>query len=426
MRHEFLLSHLFVFALSLALVSECVFTLPNLRREEAFSRTVSDGRQVDFIATVERGTEHGTLLRVEEAEGERVCAYALADLWQAEAGTRFRATAFFSEEEGEHVGELLRVCRGETLFRARIQTDPSRVEENTSLLSSFGKELSSRLDVAKCAGYLRAVLLADKSGVDPAFSEVLSASGSSHLLALSGLHLGILIGSLHFVLRALFVPRGVRVVLSVFFALFFLVLCSFPLSLLRAFWMLVVASLTEFLRLRQNSAQSLVCAAAIIVFFDAAALFDVGFLLSVFATLGILLFLPAVRESLENSRLWLFLSEKGRFFRFLRRVYAGAVYSFAASFAALTFTAPITLLVFGTFPLFSPLFGVLLVPLFTLLLNVAFLLALLLAAGLPMVHAVASLTDALCALFVQTAEFFSTVSPVLRVENEWAVWAGFS
>lgn len=391
-------------------------TVPNERLEALLS-----AEEVRLSATVrEVGPEYSVLF-VEEAEGERVGAYVCTQTGDFSVGETVSATASFRpvNEKLPHAFRYLNGyrCRYVALLSDKVETLSSSSSGLLRLRASFAQSLSS----AKSHHFLRSILLA-QDGTSRLLQETFQRVGASHLMALSGLHLGILVASLHFVLRSLCVHRRVRLVCSVFFALFFLFLCGAPLSLLRAFCMMVFACLAELFSRRQNSVQSLFLSAALIVFFDRGALYDAGFLLSVFATLGILLFVPFFRESFYRSSFAKTLRESGGLKKALYRVGEGAYLTFSTSVCALVFTLPVTAFVFGEVAILSPFWGVFLIPLFTVLLSVSVLFLLLSFFGVMVLAPLfAFLTDALCRLFFSVSEGFAHFSPTLVLEPETVI-----
>ncbi len=139
---------------------------------------------------------------------------------------------------------------------------------------------------------LAALTLGDKAMLADDTRDLFSSTGTSHVLALSGLHLGILFSVFNFLVLARVRSRRSR--LCVTAALFVLVwtyalLAGSPLSLLRAAAMLSLMLVGEALqRSRRSSVNNLSLAALVLLFLDPLALFDVGFQLSFVAVFSII------------------------------------------------------------------------------------------------------------------------------------------
>ncbi|MCR4582746.1 MAG: ComEC family competence protein [Prevotella sp.] len=156
-------------------------------------------------------------------------------------------------------------------------------------------QLLSRISIGKTRdeayGVVAAMVLGDKSALTHELREVYSQTGASHVLALSGLHLGII-----FMLLSLLVPRHrwrvasqVLVLLAVWA---FVLLVGFSVSVVRAAVMVTIYALLSLTRRNKMSVNVLAFTAMVMLCFSPYALFDVGFQLSFAAVGAILLFYP--------------------------------------------------------------------------------------------------------------------------------------
>ena len=164
---------------------------------------------------------------------------------------------------------------------------------------------------AEAYGVVAAMALGDKSALDAAVKDVYNVTGASHVLALSGLHLGIVYGLLSLVPlgRRLRVPARLAALLGVWA---FALLVGLPTSVVRAAFMITVYGLLSLLRRQGLSLNVLALTAIALLCCNAYSLFDVGFQMSFMAVLGILLGVPVLerfvsRPYLQRHRLlrWL-------------------------------------------------------------------------------------------------------------------------
>ncbi|MGN0086548.1 MAG: ComEC/Rec2 family competence protein [Alloprevotella sp.] len=126
---------------------------------------------------------------------------------------------------------------------------------------------------------LCAMTLGDRAAVPSGLRTLFSDSGTSHVLALSGLHLAILFGFFS-LFRYLLPGRWGRwlFTLSTLAALWtFVLLTGAPVSLLRASVMVSVWQVGQMFRYGGSSLNNLALAALLILLFSPQALFDVGF-----------------------------------------------------------------------------------------------------------------------------------------------------
>lgn len=214
--------------------------------------------------------------------------------------------------------------------------------------SKLRSELSSRLSLVldgETAGFARAIILADRSGLGR-ITRNFSVIGVSHLLALSGLHLSIIIGGLSIILSALSVPKIPKVFLEVSFVVYFMYLTGFPYSVVRAGLMLIIFKLSQLIIRDHDSVTILFSAAGLILLANPHALFDVGFMLSFSATLGVV-----VMSSV--SGVW--LADVLGFDRFKphMKILCGLFQALAVSLGASVFTLPIQWISFGKTSLLS-------------------------------------------------------------------------
>lgn len=143
---------------------------------------------------------------------------------------------------------------------------------------------------------LSALTLGDKTMLNAATRQSFSETGTSHILALSGLHLSIIFGlfSVSFVHQWLRRHRRTNIVLSLLLiaAMWcFVALTGAPLSLVRSAAMLTAVQVAGALFLgRGSTLNNLSLAALVILLCDPLALLDISFQLSFWAVLTIVLF----------------------------------------------------------------------------------------------------------------------------------------
>ena len=189
------------------------------------------------------------------------------------------------------------------------------------------------------ASLVAAMTLGDRTGLSREQRDVFATSGTAHILALSGLHMGILFGL--FTLLPVFWRRSaVVVVFVVALSWGFALLTGLSVSVVRSAVMLTVASLCAMRGWRTSVINVLCFAALIILLFSPLALFDVGFQLSFLSVLAILMLMPVLDS---------FWSERNLFNHPFLRVLWGLL---AVGFAAQVGTAPLVAFCFGHLPLY--------------------------------------------------------------------------
>lgn len=161
----------------------------------------------------------------------------------------------------------------------------------TNCLSSLNLKLSARLKAllnTANGSLASALLLGNRELLSDSVLRDFKRAGVYHMLALSGMHVAILIGLVDALLKKLLVKRGVRIGVLTLLTLFYVALTGFQLSACRAMLMLFVVYASQILRLRSDTLTSLFAAASVIILISPASASDLGFQLSFLSTLGVI------------------------------------------------------------------------------------------------------------------------------------------
>jgi len=215
---------------------------------------------------------------------------------------------------------------------------------------------------------MAAMTLGDKSAMTRELKEVYSVSGASHVLALSGLHLGII----YAMLSVLIVSRRLRFAMQALIVVViwaFVLLVGMPTSVVRAAVMISVFALLSLAHRNRMSLNALALAALLILTVSPDSLFDVGFQLSFCAMLAILLLQPPLEGLVSQS----FRMEHP----LLRWVWGLTTMSVAAQVGV----APLVAYYFGRFATYFLLTNFIVIPAATLILALALATFIVPAAG---------------------------------------------
>jgi len=156
----------------------------------------------------------------------------------------------------------------------------------------FAENLSRALPEPH-ASYAAGILVGDRSGIPPDLRDAFYKTGTSHIMALSGYNVTIIIDSLGKVLGGFWLP-------TLGIILFVLATGAAP-SLVRASLMGVLVLLAQRYSHDYSAARALLAAVALMLFFDPALLWgDVGFQLSVAATFGLIWLAPKWHSKLKK------------------------------------------------------------------------------------------------------------------------------
>ena len=330
-------------------------------------------------------TDYG--LRVDvlsEADGRRVPTrlYLYGKTPELEPGDRLtgRFTLRSSDRAAAGLETLSLRAKGILLTGSgKVET----VEPGGAPLRYFPARLSRRifdrlgaLLPADAAGLPQAMLCGDRSGLSAAVQEALSASGASHIVAVSGLHVAMLFG----VLLLLLGNRGWQTALpgGLLLLLYVLMTGASP-SVVRAALMLGLLLLGPLLGRENDPPTALALAALLCLLANPWAVSNLSFQLSFAAVAGLLLVSRRLERALlalpalENLLRWKAPSLPRRPRYLLVRTLRGFVRfvcgSLAATCGALLFTTPIAAAAFGSVPVYGLLTNLFVLPLATLCLT---------------------------------------------------------
>ncbi len=226
---------------------------------------------------------------------------------------------------------------------------------NSLVTASFNTSDFLELQLEKYIGSPRSLAIAKaltlgiKNELDNELRDAYAAAGAMHVLAVSGLHVGIIFIIMTFLLKKWRNQKYGRiyfVVISLSFLWFYAFITGLSPSVLRAVTMFSFIILAQASRRRTNIYNTLALSAFVLLIYDPYLLFSVGFQLSYFAVLGIVFFQPKIYRLLqfENS-----LADK---------IWAITCVSIAAQLA----TAPLGLLYFHQFPTYFFLSNLVVIP----------------------------------------------------------------
>lgn len=255
---------------------------------------------------------------------------------------------------------------------------------------------------------IAAMAMGDKSALNQETKEAYSISGTSHILAVSGLHIGIIFQLIILLLGGKRRSK-LTIILSTTIVWVYVIFIGFPASAVRAATMLSIYSMV-LLSLRPDpTLNTLALAYIIMVLVNPFNIFDIGFQMSFLAVGSILLFYP------------LFFCLLSSHSNIIRAIWG----LFCVSLAAQIGTLPLIVFYFGRISCYSLITSFIAIPAATLILYLCVLLFIL--SPLTYISFLASPTEGLMQLvmnvltsitqFINTAFHLTSMLPGASIEH---------
>ena len=285
-----------------------------------------------------------------EAEGLLISATLVGDT-ELIPGDRIEAEITFTKEEARqrrfllgsgyhisgriegythHKGEAFTVWRSVHHIRRAVV---DAIDKNTS-----GEE----------AAVLKALIIGDPSDISDEFNVNVKNTGISHLIVVSGMHLGLLCGIVFALLKRR-ASRPVHVILGAITVMFIATVCLFQASILRAGLTYLVMLCGKFFFKNYDSLSSLGTGILLTVLLNPFIFYNAAFMLSVTATFSVIYPATLLTRSISYDRLG----------KLSAKIAEYVVSVLIIALCALVCTLPVVVWYFGYAPLISPIVNLL-------------------------------------------------------------------
>ncbi len=213
----------------------------------------------------------------------------------------------------------------------------------------------------KNSEFVKAILLGDKGKIR-FWKKILQNSGMSHLLAVSGLHVGMISFIFYIFFKIIFPNRNYARIASIILLIFYAAVCNWSASVTRASLMLITFYLSKIIERPMNKNQIIAIAFLIITIINPKQIFSVGFQMSFTAVIVLINFIPFNFKIRKNKFYNIFINLLG----------------IIQTSAILTiFLSPITIYNFGQFNLNGIIANIFGIPFFGIILSTALLILIL-------------------------------------------------
>lgn len=341
-----------------------------------------DGQTMPIAATVCNSptqTKHGWRVQTEiQVNGRRVktLLYVEDETFNVAPGDTVHLTAKLRKTDpSRENGDYYSLSSGYVLTAsgkdARITPcDATPLRFYPAAFSIKLREALSDAVPQDAAPFLQALITGDRSGLSLQTRDEISDAGFSHVIAVSGMHVSILVGVICFLTRrraVLTAALGIPVIL------FFVLMTGASPSVIRAGVMQTLLLIAPLFRRDTDNQTSLCAAMMVILLLNPYAVASISFRLSFAAVAGIFLC---------SQRIYQYLTKPAWVKKLLKNKYARPVAFFllsctATTFGALLFTLPLSALHFGTVSLYSLLSNLLVLSVISLCFSAGLLIGIL-------------------------------------------------
>ncbi len=169
----------------------------------------------------------------------------------------------------------------------------------TFRLRAYSRRLLHRFYPDPEASLLAGILLGDESGLTESWQRAFKVTGTSHIIAISGFNIAIIVAIFSALFGRLLGPRRGAIFVVIGVALYTIMVGAMA-SVVRSAIMGTLSILGQLLYRRQVGLNTLAFTAALMALISPFVLWDVGFQLSFFATLGLILFGGPLQEGAQR------------------------------------------------------------------------------------------------------------------------------
>lgn len=263
------------------------------------------------------------------------------------------------------------------LFDAQVtETDGKKDvlrEKLYNLKMFFEKNLDSNkvLTESDCA-VLKAIILGDKAYMDDDIKDMYKNSGIMHILAVSGLHISIIGMGLYKVLRKCKLKPLFYTVIPIIVMYLYGEMCGIGSSSFRAICMFTMRLIALLVGRTYDILSGLAMAEILLVLDCPLYLYNSGFLFSFCAVIGVTVVRPALEDMFEkkkNGKLMFSGDEDNILYKGKQFLRSG----FISGIAIMISTLPIYMAYYYTYPLFSLISNMIIIPLLSILMGVGIL-----------------------------------------------------
>lgn len=200
----------------------------------------------------------------------------------------------------EHYFFIKNINSSAVAFDLNKNDNPSLIK---NLKSKFIYDVISSVDKyfsLENRGIVKKLILADGNNIDDDIEGIYQEGGLAHLLAISGLHIFIIIGVLEFLFIKMGIKYNIRFTIVFFILTLYGFILDYPPSVSRAMLMFFIREISSIYKVKITSTSVIYIACIILLTVYPKWLYDLGFQLSFISVIGISIFYKKLGVNKDN------------------------------------------------------------------------------------------------------------------------------
>jgi len=277
---------------------------------------LSQNKETEVVATVEKrlwvkNYSSSYSVKINYADGEKCnCGAKLVCPFEIELDIGESISFVPDETEATEFNDLYSVSDG-YLFSFTVNSRDSLSVSGDgqsigvfAFLTNFANRLSNiiRISVGGEEGKLCSSMLFGTSEMSDYVKRDFRRSGVSHVLAVSGMHMSVIVAVFSLILKKLKLGETARILILIVLIFTYMAMLGFSASSLRSGIMLIITLLCRLFGTDNDGLSTLSLSVTIILAANPLSVFDCGFILSVCATFGIIILNPLVSSFPERMK----------------------------------------------------------------------------------------------------------------------------
>ena len=235
------------------------------------------------------------------------------------------------------------------------------IKENNNLLYKIKDLIYKRAYNMNNRDYYLSFILGDKNLLSSEIYNNFQINGTSHLLALSGMHLNILLLAINVFFKN--IKESIKIIITSIILIIYLFLTGISASLERAVIFYILKNINKYLNLRYSNIQILFICAFIILFLNPFMIYDIGFIYSFIICFGIFYYKDLIKGNYFIKLLKLSLITF--LFSFPISIFINYEINLSSVFINMVFVPLVSVIVYPlalisfVFPFLNPVFNIL-------------------------------------------------------------------